>query len=169
MLCSLPTIFLLPLTTNLRTLTKEDLVEKQLSKSSTLKIVYKLLTILGNVVLLAFLIFVVYKIQRNSFSHSPNVRIRRDLFIPVVVSTCKHWGSVHKRNKCETVRQTEIERHIKTVIERQRFKDRDRKTEIERQRQKDRDRKAERQRKKDRDRKTANKERPLHSCCCFDM
>ena len=90
---------LFPLASNLHSLTKEDLVEKQLSKSSTLKIVYKLLTILGNVVLLVFLIFVVFKIQKNSFSHSPNVRIRRDLFIPVVVSTCKHCGSVKEEER----------------------------------------------------------------------
>ena len=62
-------------------------LEDILVRSSYLKLVYKLLTILGNIVLLGFLGFLTYKVQNNDFKHSSNIRIRRDIFIPAVLSS----------------------------------------------------------------------------------
>jgi len=75
------------LTFPLVSLALHDDVEDLLSKFSILKNVYKKLTILGNLVLIGFFGFVATKVEENDFSHSPEIHIRRDFFLPVVIST----------------------------------------------------------------------------------
>ena len=46
-----------------------------------------MLTIFGNTVLIGFFTFVAIGIQENNFKHSSDIRIGRDVFVHVIVST----------------------------------------------------------------------------------
>ena len=46
-----------------------------------------MLTIFGNTVLIGFFAAVSISIQENNFKHSSDIRIGRDIFVPVIVST----------------------------------------------------------------------------------